>query len=324
MGQDGTRKIVVAYPKITQEQKNAVRELAGAYGYEVSFYRTNQEALPAMADAEIAYGAGADLTKAAPKLRWFCSALAGVNAYLEPGAFASEDCLLTGASGAYGVTLAEHMVMLSLMVLRRMPEYMESVRNQEWKQGLEQGSLKDATVLVLGTGDIGTEYAKRVRGFAPKSIIGFNRSGRQAEGFDLCEKMENLDAYLPEADLVAACLPQTPDTVGAVSRARLALMKPTAYLVNAGRGSSIDQDALIEALNAGKIAGAALDVMTPEPLPKGHPLWTAKNILLTPHIAGHDTLAYTRKKNVEMFLEDLANYLEGKPLLHQVNRSRGY
>ena len=142
--------------------------------------------------------------------------------------------------------------------------------------------------------------------------------------FDEMRTNDELDAVLPETDLLVMALPNTPDTAGILSRERMALLPKGAYVVNVGRGAAVDQDALIDLLNSGHLGGAALDVVVPEPLPAEHPLRGAKNLLLTPHVAGNMTLPYTQQKSIDMFLEDLENYLAGKPLRHAVDRKRGY
>ena len=119
-------------------------------------------------------------------------------------------------------------------------------------------------------------------------------------------------------------LPATAETAGILSRERIALLPETAIVINVGRGTAVDQNALVEALNAGRIAGAALDVMVPVPLPKDDPLWDAKNVVLTPHTSGNLTLGYTCDVNVDMFCTDIANYAAGRPLSHLVDRKRGY
>jgi phosphoglycerate dehydrogenase-like enzyme len=142
--------------------------------------------------------------------------------------------------------------------------------------------------------------------------------------FDEMRTTAELDALLPETDLLVMALPNTPDTANILSRERMALLPRSAYVINVGRGTAIDQEALIEALDSGRLAGAALDVVVPEPLPADHPLRRAKNLLLTPHVAGNMTLAYTQQKSVDMFLSDLENYVAGKPLEHAVDRRRMY
>ena len=135
--------------------------------------------------------------------------------------------------------------------------------------------------------------------------------------------LSDLDSVLQETDILVMALPSTGETVGVLSRERIALLPPQAIVVNVGRGTAVDQEALAEALNAGRIAGAALDVFVPEPLPQDHYLWTTKNLLITPHVAGNMSLGYTRDKDVDMFCEDLENFAAGRPLAHLVNRKLG-
>ncbi|MBR6739337.1 MAG: D-2-hydroxyacid dehydrogenase, partial [Oscillospiraceae bacterium] len=142
--------------------------------------------------------------------------------------------------------------------------------------------------------------------------------------FDEIRTIDELNDILPETDLLVMALPSTPATVGILSRERIALLPKGALVINVGRGTAVDQDALIEALNSEAIGGAALDVVVPEPLPADHPLRAAKNILLTPHVAGNLTLGYTCQRNVELFLEDLYNYAAGLPLKRFVDRKKGY
>ena len=157
------------------------------------------------------------------------------------------------------------------------------------------------------------------------SITGVNRSGRcPDEAYDRVVPISELDTVLPDAHVLVMSLPSTPETVGILSAARIALLPRDALVINVGRGTAIDQDALVEALNTERIAGAALDVMVPEPLPEDHPLWSAKNLVLTPHVAGNMSLGYTCDKAVDMFCEDLARYAAGEPLAHLVDRKLGY
>ena len=185
-------------------------------------------------------------------------------------------------------------------------------------------SLHGARVTCLGTGDIGTEFARRVRAFHPAKLVGLNRSGRANPDFDEIRTVGALDAVLPETDLLFMSLPSVSDTVNILNAARMALLPEGAYVVNVGRGTAIDQDALIAALDLGHLAGAALDVVVPEPLPADHPLRRAKNLLLTPHVAGNMTLGYTCERNVALFCENLENYAAGRPMHHLVDRKKGY
>ena len=237
--------------------------------------------------------------------------------------FANPDCLLTN-SNVYGVTIAEHVVMVTLMLLRRMPEYEAIVREHSWSNQLPIRSIRDNEFTILGTGDIGRNVAERLRGMGAAKIIGLSRSGRPHPAFDEVYPISALDEVLPRTKILVMALPGTPETVHILNRERIALLPADAYVINVGRGTAVDQAALADALNAGKLAGAALDVMDPEPLPKDDPLWDAKNLILTPHVSGNMTLGYTCDRNVDLFCEDLRNYAAGRPLAGLVDRTRGY
>ena len=217
------------------------------------------------------------------------------------------------------------MIAVSLVMMRRLDEFLSETREGKWLMQRAQKSLKDCRITVLGTGDIGTNFAKRARAFEPASITGVCRSGKSRETvYDRVLPVSALDTILPETDLLAMSLPATPETCGILSRERISLLPEGAYIVNVGRGSAIDEDALADSLENGHLAGAALDVFQTEPLPKDSRLWKTKNLLITPHVAGNLTLAYTKDKNVAMFLEDLRNFCAGKPLHYLVDKKLGY
>lgn len=300
---------------------------AASLGCQVSFHTDNDAAIPHIGNTDIIFGPSdarsPALVKEAQNLKWFASYYAGVDPLMKPGAF-RDSIILTNGSGAYGVTIAEHMVMVSLMLLRRMPEYEAFVRNKEFRSDLMIGSLYGANIVICGTGDIGSNFAKRLRAFCPAKITGANRTGRSAEGFDEVLPMDRLDEILPQADLLAMTLPGTKQTDNLISRERIAAMKKTALLINVGRGNCIDQTALIDALNAGQLAGAALDVFKTEPIPQDDPAWNTKNLLVTPHCSGKMTMQYTRDTLVNTFCENLRRFAEGKEMLHVVDTGLGY
>ena len=323
-----TKKILVCGAFIEEKHETAITEATKNYGYTVEFYKTVDEAVEHATDAEIIYaaatGGGHRLAQAAPGLKWFCSVSAGIEAVMKPGVMPA-DALLSNSAGAYGVTIAEHMLMVTLMLMRRYPEYDEAVRKHEWISNLPIRSIKGSTLTILGTGDIGTRFAERAQAFGPAKIIGINRSGRRpSDVYDVIDTQANLEKYLPETDVLLMALPGTKESTNMMNAARIAMLPKSSFIVNVGRGNSIDQKALVEALNNEIIAGAAIDVMVKEPLPADDPLWSAKNVLITPHCSGKLTLAYTRDKNVAMFIEDFENYVAGKPLAHAVNKSLGY
>ena len=214
--------------------------------------------------------------------------------------------------------------MVLLMLLRRMPEYQAAAAERQWPYLKPIRSIGGSRVVMLGTGDIGSHTARRLKALGA-SVTGVCRSGRSTEpAFDRVVPLGELDSLLPQADALVMALPATAETVGVLSRERIALLPPTAYVVNVGRGSAIDQEALVEALQARRLAGAALDVMAPEPLPADHPLWTCPNTIITPHISGNMALGLTCDLSVDIFCRDLARYAAGELPEGLVDRNRGY
>ena len=319
------KKILIFTPRLTDANRRDISKAAEAHGYSVVFCEAADAALRETANAEIILSADPALPKAAPELKWMCCAFAGVEPFLLHGAFANPEAQLTNASGAYGVTIAEHIVMVALELMRRQMDYNRIVAARQWVRDLPIRSIRGSRVTLLGTGDIGREAAKRLRAFAPKSIVALNRSGRDAGAmFDETLPVSALDGILPETDLLVMALPGTPETRGIMDGRRLALMPKDAFLVNVGRGSAIDEGALLARMRSGHLAGAALDVFDTEPLPADSPLWDCPRLLITTHVAGNMTLEYTVDRIVEMFLEDFGRYCAGRPLAHLVDREKGY
>ena len=321
------RNICIYQEFLTDAHKARIRETAGRLGFTPHFFTLEQfeEARTCLQDCEILYAHSPELLRTAGKaLQWYCCSYAGVDPYCkDDGIFANPDCLLTNSNG-YGVTIAEHVVMVTLMLLRRMPEYEQIVAERNWSNQLPIRSIRDNDFTILGTGNIGVNVAQRLRGMGARRIVGLSRSGRPQADFDEVLPIARLDEVLPRTPVLVMALPGTAETAGILSAERIALLPATSYVINVGRGTAIDQSALIDALNAGRLAGAALDVMAPEPLPKDDPLWDARNIIITPHVSGNMTLGYTCDVNVEMFCEDLENYAAGRSLQHLVDRKLGY
>lgn len=318
-------KIIVLNNALGQRHKDVIRETADKVKAEICFVESEDKIPLEFEDAEIIYGFGMKTAAKNKNLKWFCAPSAGIDFLLRPGIFANEDCLITNSAGAYGVSIAEHIIMVSLMLMRQMSIIFKKSIMGEWSDRLPQKSLKDCRITVLGTGDIGSSFARRAKAFEPKCIIGICRSGICDEpAFDSVMKPQSLDKVLPDTDLLVMCLPDTAETKGILSRDRIGLLPEEAFVVNVGRGSAIDEDALADSLDAGRLGGAALDVFVNEPLPKESRLWKTRNLIITPHVAGNLTLDYTADKNVEMFCEDLLNYANELPLKHMIDKRRGY
>ena len=318
-------KIIVLSNVLKDKHRELIDKTAAKAGAEVCYVTSEADIPSDFSDAEVLYGFGMETAKKSKSLKWLCVPSAGVDYLMKPGTFANEDCILTNSSGAYGVTIAEHMIAVSLMMMRGLDRAYKNSLSGFWDTDRPaQKSLKDCRITVLGTGDIGTAFAVRARAFEPRSLIGVCRSGKAFSVYDSVHKIDELDAILPSTDLLAMSLPDTSETRDILNKERIALMPQGSFIVNVGRGSAIDEDALAEALESGHIAGAALDVFKTEPLPAESPLWKTKNLLITPHVAGNLTLEHTLDMNVSMFCEDLLLYASGQPLKHEVDRKKGY
>ncbi len=318
-----SRNLVVTVSALSDAQRGQILDAARKSGFSVSFFKNEEEALPAFRDAEVVFGHSVLAARTAPDLLWLCTPFAGVDQIREAG-FLSPDAVLTNSSGAYGVTIAEHTVMVTLEMLRRQPEYDEIVRQRRWQRDLPVRSILGSRVTFLGTGDIGRETAVRFRAFAPGAVTGVSRGGKNPGGlFDETFPREQLDDVLPRTDILVISLPGTKETFHMLDARRLSLLPDGALVVNVGRGSVVDQSALARELRAGRLS-AALDVFEEEPIPPEDPMWDCPNLLITTHVAGNMTLPYTRRRIVELFLEDFDNYCHGRPLLRQVDPEKGY
>lgn len=256
-----------------------------------------------------------EMLKGAASLKWFQTMWAGTDEY--EGAV-PEGALFTSSTGTNSRSVAEHMLTSTLAVCRRLPTYRDSQREHKW---LDEGPMKTilgGTVLVLGAGHVGADFAKLCQAMGARTV-GFKRTvNGPIEGFDQVCPMDELDSWLPKADVVALALPHSAATAGLMDERRLRLMKADAVLVNAGRGSAVNQDALAKVMGEGHLWGAALDVVVPEPLPEDSPLWDIPNLLLTPHVAGGMRLEITRRACVQLAQENLKRYLAGEPLVNRV------
>ena len=318
-------KIVVINTLLKEIHKEKIRKAADKAGGDLLFVESEEEIPSSWEDCDIIYGFGMGNAKKNRNLKWLSVPSAGVDYLMKPGVFANEECLVTNSSGAYGVTIAEHIICVSLMVMRRLDySYRESLKGN-WSLPQPQKSLKDCRIVVLGTGDIGSCFARRAKAFEPRSIVGVSRSGISSDpAYDSVKKVSELDSLLPETDLLVMSLPDTPETRDILTRERIALLPEGAYVVNVGRGSAIDEDALCESLESGRLGGAALDVFKTEPLPADSKMWNTKNLLITPHVAGNLTLEHTLNVNVDLFCENLVRYGKGLPLNNLIDRNKGY
>ena len=262
---------------------------------------------------------------AATNLKWLQIPWSGADGYADHPQF-PQHVLLTNATGAFGRPIAEYAFSAAFALMRRFHQYRDRQKSGSWVWLGDEMSPTGKRVLILGAGDIGTNAAALFKKF-DCTVTGVRRVVRQCpENFDRVVTLEDAESILPQADIVICCMPDTPLTRKWLCRQRLELLKETAILVNVGRGSLLDHDALADLLNAGKIYGAALDVTDPEPLPADHPLWQCENALITPHVSGNTFKGLKGKEEFFYTLckENLNRYRDGKELLNKVDLKTGY
>ena len=324
------RKCYAICDFLSDANRQHMRSVAEECGFEMGFFESSEEAAGRIGDAEIVYCDDGELMREMPQLKWCNSVSAGVGHFLQSGVFDRGDVLLTNSSGAYGLAISEHIIMVTLLLMRRMPEYFEIVAERGWIRDLKIRSIKGSVIAIIGTGNLGQNAAKRYKALGAKKVIGFSRSGREREFFDEVFRIDEFESVVSgrseddQIDVLVLCVPGTADSEGLLSAERIALLPEKTFVINVGRGILIDQDALIEALNEGRIAGAALDVMYPEPLPADHPLWTAQNCIITPHISGDMGLPETVDITVDIFCDNLRRYADGRELTHLIDIHAGY
>lgn len=252
-------------------------------------------------------------------LEWLQTWSAGVDAYIKPGVL-PEDVTVTSATGAYGQSVSEHMIAMMWALMKNFTLYVRDQEAHEWKDEGTVLSPKGATALVIGTGDIGSHFARLAKG-AGMRTVGVRRSAdKPVDGIDEMHGFEELDELLPEADVVALSLPRAADTHHLIDARRLALLKKDAIVINGGRGDAVDDDALAEALSHKAIRGAGLDVFEAEPLPPSHPLWDEPRCLVTPHVAGGSHLASNDAHILDIAVANVRRYAHGEALQDNAHR----
>jgi phosphoglycerate dehydrogenase-like enzyme len=291
-------------------------------------------------DIEVLYAAylPLDLSRAL-RLKWVQMHVAGIDDLLDHPIMKS-DILLTTASGIHATTVAEYVFASILAFNRRVPQMLYYQSRREWPKGrwhlFARSELRDSTLGIVGYGSIGREVGRIARCFGMRVVatkrsvsqmrdVGYvapDTGDRKGASLDEAFPPERLSEMLSLCDYVVVAVPLTPETRKLIGEAELRAMKPSAYLVNISRGGTVDEVALLRALQEGWIAGAGLDVFEEEPLPSDSPLYGLENIILSPHVAGF-TLRYDERAS-DLFAENLRRYLAGEPLLNLVDKAKGY
>ncbi|MGY3316282.1 phosphoglycerate dehydrogenase-like enzyme [Peribacillus simplex] len=278
-----------------------------------------------LSEAEILITYGEDLTEKiigkAANLKWIMVMSAGME--LMPfKAIEERGILVTNAKGIHKIPMAEYTIGMLLQYEKKLKLLMKNERAEMWDRKIEVGELNGKTMLVLGAGAIGGEVARLGKAFR-MTTLGVNRSGKPVESIDRLYTLDNLLEAIPGADYIISVLPSTDETKDLLQKEHFKAMKESAVFVNIGRGDLIDEEVLIEALEAGELAHAILDVFDPEPLEKGHPFWRMENVTVTPHLSSKSGEYLPR--TFAIFEKNMREYLKsGKDFINVIDLSRGY
>ena len=295
-------------------------------GYTVVLPETDEDARREIVDADAAYGVvPPEALAVAKQLRWIQSAQAGPSAGYYYADLIEHPVVITNPRGVFNDHIAQHILMYVLALARGLPAYIDAQRAGRWDKDARTTpylELSEAVALIVGVGGIGHEAARLLNTFGTK-VLGVDARWEHDTPNVERHDSSDLDTLLPKADFVIVATPHTPETEGMWNAARFALMKPTAYFINIGRGATTKLQDLDQALETGQIAGCALDVYETEPLPEGHPLWAKPNAILTPHIAVKDA-ASVEARRYELFIDNAKRFAAGELLLNVVDKANWF
>jgi phosphoglycerate dehydrogenase-like enzyme len=282
-----------------------------------------------LAQSEVLYdfprGHVRDLIRVAPGLRWVQASMAGAGEVAEKAGLQDTDVVVTTASGVYSGPLAEFAMMALLQHVKSLDRLRRDKAEKRWREA-HTDTLYGKTLCIVGMGNIGRAVAARARPFGMR-VVGVKRAVREddeAWGYaDELYATRDLRSALRKADYVVVTLPGTPETHRLLGAKAISAIKPGAYFVNVGRGKTVDEKTLVEALKSGQLSGAALDVFEEEPLPEGSPLWELPNVILSPH-STDNVPGLTNELQSELFRDNLRRYLDGEPLVNELDKKLLY
>jgi phosphoglycerate dehydrogenase-like enzyme len=310
-----TRCLIVT--RVATEFAEEVERLAGS---EISFTACHnaEDALAAYSDEQILFGNPQEIAALLPHMptvAWVQSSWAGVTPLIEAP---RRDYTLTGIKGVFGPQMSEYVLGYLLAHELKIIGRLEQQRRRRWYRA-HSGTLAGRSIGIMGTGSIGAHIARSASALGLKTF-GLSRSGMPVEGFDRVWPLAELDGFLARTHYLVSALPATPQTDRLLNADTLAKLPPGAVFVNVGRSNVVDHAALVDALAAGNLATAVLDVFEEEPLPQSSPLWEAPNLFITAHVAAisHPLLI------VPVFVENYRRYVAGKPLKYVVDFDAGY
>lgn len=255
-----------------------------------------------------------------PNLKWIQGMSAGVDPF-PLAKLAEKEILLTNVRGAHAIQMAEHVIWSILNLFRQGRQVMHQQDQKLWSAKLRVEEIYEKTVCIVGTGAIGEAVADKCRAFG-MNVLGISHSGKSRPSFDQMGAIEDLPRFFAMSDVVVAIIPFTPETENFFNAERFGYMKEGAFFINVARGQVVDEDALLQALNSGKVGAAALDVFVNEPLSESSPFWTMENVFVTPHIAGRSSSYSKRMFNV--LLKNLKAYPKSDEMINPIDLVKGY
>ena len=315
------KNILVLLP-VDENEKRILEEKAPGCSFTYASHKTLTTEM--VHNANIIIGnPSVDRVKGSKNLEWLQLDSAGVGGFTNEGVL-RDGVVFTNMSGAYGLAISEYMLGVLLAMFKKLHYYRDNQAKAKWQYEGNVKAVYNSTALVIGLGDIGGEFAKRLKALGAYTI-GIRRANLDKPDYlDELHLMEDLVSSLPKADIVALSLPATNLTNKIINKKTLGLMKQDAVLINVGRGTAIDTDDLCDALESGHLLGAAMDVTDPEPLPSDHRLWKLKNAIITPHVSGGYSLDETRNRIFKISVDNLEAFFNGKELRNIVDISAGY
>ncbi|KZE63307.1 3-phosphoglycerate dehydrogenase [Fictibacillus phosphorivorans] len=293
---------------------------------EFQFYNNMKEAKAYLTQAEILLSYGEDLTDelvaAAKKLKWIMVISAGLDK-MPFKALEKQDVLITNARGIHKTPMAEYTISMMLQVSRQASQLLENQKQHKWDRKVPMTEISGKTIGILGTGAIGCEIARLAKAFNMKTI-GFNRSGHPADNCDFILDKEGISKLYEESDFIVNVLPSTQQTHQFVGERAFSLMKKSAIFINIGRGTTVNEELLIQALREKKISHAVLDVFENEPLSEDSPLWDMENVTVTPHLSGISP--QYQERAIEIFCDNLTYFRKNKceEMANVIPYDRGY
>lgn len=255
-----------------------------------------------------------------PIIKWLHLESAGADRFTK----INSEIILTNSSGAYGEAIGEYLITAVFTLTKRFNQYIKTQINHNWNYLGKVRQIKDSVVTVVGLGNIGNTFSKKMHALGAK-VYGVKRNiDHKPDYIEKLYTMDNMEEILKVSDIVVLILPSTPSTKNYFNYDKLKMINPDALLINVGRGDTVVTEDLIKLLEEGHFYGVCLDVVHPEPLPINSKLWQFDNVIITPHVSGNYSMDYTLKKVIDIAVVNINNFVNNQPLINVINKDEGY